>query len=387
MRVAFFADGPLSVDTNGRYYGIAFNDKMFARYLGFADEIEVCTRVVPTVDSSGLSEISLSQVSVTPCVNMSTVKALANKKEAVRIITAVLKKCEGAVIRMPGRISQVAEKCCRDLQKPYMIEMVGCPWNIFWNHSIKGKLVALPFTLETKKAVKSAPAVLYVTKEFLQRRYPTNGKQVGCSDIELHEIDESVLEKRLDRIRNQGGRKLIIGTTAAVNVKYKGQQYVIQTLGYLKKKGNTNFEYQLVGDGDQSYLKETAKKYGVEDQVKMMGGIPHEQVFDWLDSIDLYVQPSRAEGFPRALVEAMSRGLPAFGAKTGGIPELLDSSCIFSNTSREIREISEILLGFSEEKMVKLAQKSFAKAREYQKDKLESRRISFYKECFGITDD
>lgn len=383
MRIAFFIDGPISIDTNGRYYGVAFNDKMLSRYLDFADEIEVCVRVKPTDDPSGLSRISLPQITVTSCVNMSSAEAIVNRAEAVRIIKEVLGRCDAAIIRFPGRISQVAAKCCRDLQKPYMIEMVGCCWDALWNHSPKGKLVALPFTIETKMAVKKAPAVLYVTNEFLQRRYPTDGVQIGCSDVVLHEIDNQVLEKRIDKIHRWNGSKLIIGTTAAVNVKYKGQRYVIEALGNLKKKGNTKFEYQLAGNGDQTYLKEMAKKYGVEDQVKLLGGIPHEQVFDWLDSLDLYVQPSRQEGLPRALVEAMSRGLPALGAKTGGIPELLESDFIFSNSNRNIYEISRILTDYTTEKMEQQARKNFEKAKEYQKEKLENKRKCFYKDYFS----
>jgi glycosyltransferase involved in cell wall biosynthesis len=43
-----------------------------------------------------------------------------------------------------------------------------------------------------------------------------------------------------------------------------------------------------------------------------------------MDELDLYVIPSLGEGLPRALVEAMSRGLPAIGSRRGGIPELVD---------------------------------------------------------------
>jgi glycosyltransferase involved in cell wall biosynthesis len=38
--------------------------------------------------------------------------------------------------------------------------------------------------------------------------------------------------------------------------------------------------------------------------------------------------PSRTEGLPRALVEAMARALPSVGSAVGGIPELLDESCV-----------------------------------------------------------
>ena len=51
-------------------------------------------------------------------------------------------------------------------------------------------------------------------------------------------------------------------------------------------------------------------------------------VNQWLDDIDLYIQPSLTEGLPRALIEAMSRGCPALGSGAGGIPELLAPECI-----------------------------------------------------------
>src|SRR5690606_15570335 len=117
--------------------------------------------------------------------------------------------------------------------------------------------------------------------------------------------------------------KIIIGTTAAIDVKHKGQQYVIEALGELKKNGYTKFEYHLVGGGDPAYLKSIAKRHNIEENIHFLGTLPHNKVFEWLDNIDIYVQPSRQEGLPRALIEAMSRGLPAFGANTAGIPELL----------------------------------------------------------------
>ena len=113
---------------------------------------------------------------------------------------------------------------------------------------------------KTKSRIKNAPYVVYVTNEFLQNRYPTCGKSVCCSNVALTEFDGSVLDRRLEKIESMKSTdRIIIGTTAAVNVRYKGQQYIIKALGKLKKEGITNFEYQLVGGGDQTYLKAIAK--------------------------------------------------------------------------------------------------------------------------------
>ncbi len=93
----------------------------------------------------------------------------------------------------------------------------------------------------------------------------------------------------------------------------------------------------------------------------------HEDVFNWLETIDIYTQPSRQEGLPRALIEAMSRGLPAFGARTAGIPELLEKEFIFSNTKYNIDEICSILVGFSKEKMLSQSIYNFNEAKKVQK--------------------
>ena len=199
----------------------------------------------------------------------------------------------------------------------------------------------------------------------------------------MQKFDNKILDKRLEKI-DKSGSKIIIGTTAAIDVKFKGQQYIIAALGYLKKRGILNYEYQLVGTGNQAYLKKVAKKFGVESQVKFLGGIPHEKIFDWLDTIDIYVQPSKQEGLPRALVEAMSRGLPAFGASTGGIPELLDSKYIFKNSSafRKTKEIACMIMSFNKKSMKEQAKKNFDISMKFKRDLLDKKRNDFYTNFF-----
>ena len=75
--------------------------------------------------------------------------------------------------------------------------------------------------------------------------------------------------------------------------------------------------------------EELAKELNIRDKIEFCGVLPGgEPVFKWLDKMDLYIQPSFQEGLPRAVIEAMSRGCPIVGSSAGGIPELIDKSCV-----------------------------------------------------------
>jgi glycosyltransferase involved in cell wall biosynthesis len=85
----------------------------------------------------------------------------------------------------------------------------------------------------------------------------------------------------------------------------------------------------VVGGGRlQASLEETARALGLGPDVEFTGQVPSSAVTSLLDSADIFVLPSLTEGLPRALLEAMARGLPAIGSAVGGIPELLSAECL-----------------------------------------------------------
>ena len=99
-------------------------------------------------------------------------------------------------------------------------------------------------------------------------------------------------------------------------------------------------------------------------------------MFPWLDEMDLYIQPSLQEGLPRAVMEAMSRGLPALGARTGGIPELLGEEDIFPR--KGVDAIARMLPAITPEEMERMAARNFERAKDYQKETLDKRRYALY---------
>lgn len=295
----------------------------------------------------------------------------------IKILSKLITNHKYVIIRGGGINGFLTAMLCKMKKKKYLVEVIGCPWDALTHHSLIGKIIA-PFEfLITRNVIKNASFAIYVTKEFLQRRYPSNGKTEFCSDVELNESNEKdILNRRLLKIHEEH-KKIILGTAAGVAVKYKGQQYVIKALKYLKDQGCENFEYQLAGTGNQDRLKKLAQNLGIFDKVKFLGLLDHNSIFEWYDSLDIYILPSQQEGLPRSLVEAMSRGLPCIGSKVGGIPELLDSTHIL-NSATNIKELANKIHSFTPEEMENAAKINIQKAHEFEKISLSEKRRSFY---------
>jgi glycosyltransferase involved in cell wall biosynthesis len=80
----------------------------------------------------------------------------------------------------------------------------------------------------------------------------------------------------------------------------------------------------VVGDGPQrAELEALARALGVEAQCRFLGPVPHAQVPQWLQQLDIYVAPSRAESFGVAVIEAGACGLPVVVSDAGGLPEVV----------------------------------------------------------------
>jgi len=78
----------------------------------------------------------------------------------------------------------------------------------------------------------------------------------------------------------------------------------------------------IVGDGYlRQDLERTANESGIREKVTFAGF--QENVYEYLGKIDLFVLPSRTEGSPLSILEAMAMGLPVIATNIGGIPEIV----------------------------------------------------------------
>ena len=263
-------------------------------------------------------------------------------------------------------------KAVKKIHKEYLAEVVGCIWDALSNYGIKEKIMAINYYLKMRKAVKNAKYAIYVTSIFLQKRYPNKNINTNCSDVVINNINEKDLVKRNEKILKTNLSELSLATIGAIDVKYKGQKYVLKAISKLKKAGY-NIKYYIIGAGDKKYLQKIVNKLNIEKNVEFTGAITHEEVFEKLDTIDIYIQPSLQEGLCRAIIEAMTKACPIMASNVGGNLELVkDKDFIFKRKS--VRQIVKIIKNISKEKMIEQAEKNFENAKEYSQKILEKKR-------------
>ena len=376
----FCFDGPMYKDKNGVYCNTTLTSEMFKRYFSVVDKLLIVIRtynIEKTYIEANLNKIELDNVEFIEIPNLNTVKSfILERNKYKKLIMENVKKADLIFARMPSVISDITIQCCQKIEKKYLVEVGGCAWDAHWNHSLIGKIIAPYVFYKEKVGVKNAILATYVTEKWLQKRYPTKSYSVNASNVYLDKFDREILNRRVEKIKkNSEERKIILGTIAAVNVKYKGQKYVIKAIAKLKNEGY-DITYELVGGGDSSYLKRLAKKLGVSDNIIFKGVLLKSDVMNWLEKIDIYIQPSKQEGLPRALIEALSRAVPSLGSKTAGIPELIDEEFVFKrgNVDDIIKKLKKLLAS----DLLKVSQENFNKSKEFDLDFLNKKRNDFY---------
>ena len=81
----------------------------------------------------------------------------------------------------------------------------------------------------------------------------------------------------------------------------------------------------VVGDGEmRSQLTQVARRLGISESVTFTGF--QSNISEYLEKMDVFVLPSRTEGFGIVLLEAMTMGLPVIATDVGGIPEIIVNS-------------------------------------------------------------
>jgi glycosyltransferase involved in cell wall biosynthesis len=223
-----------------------------------------------------------------------------------------------------------------------------------------------------------------VTSQSLQRRYPANTRAFTTfySSIELPAQLFAVCPRTADAHRE----RFTIVTVESLEQRYKGHDVVIDTVSRCVR-GGLDVGLMVIGEGRyHAQLRRQAESAGIGTRVSFLGQLPFEELLSALDRADLFVLASRTEGLPRAMIEAMARGIPCVGSSVGGIPELLPAEDMVppDDPAALANKIFSVLT--CADRLTMMSARNLSRAREYCTDILRVRRNACYRQLKQATD-
>lgn len=382
-----FAHDHRFVALDGTVYSSgAFPARIWERYLSAFDEVEVICRQgapasLPDPEKRTVAAHDRVRFTFLPDLGLGP-DMTARRRRARAVVEAALGGASAAVVRLPSEVGYLTAAAARRLGTPWAAEIAGCPWDGLLSHGSRLAKVYAPLAMHRmRRTVARAPFALFVTERFLQGRYPARSalEQAACSNVEIDPPGEDALTRRLARIGGIAERTPVrLGLIGTLKTRSKGIQTVMAALAQAPQ-ALAEARFHVLGQGDPAPWIAEAQALGVADRVVFDGVRPPGQaVMDWLDDIDIYLQPSLKEGLPRALIEAMSRGCPALGSRCAGIPELLpdaelvprgDATALAGLLARRLRDRP-----WQETS----AARNLDRARAYGRPELDARRQAFW---------
>ncbi len=379
-----FQRGPDGIVFSTKSYGYSFFAK---RYLRVFDDVTILTRVAPTPAGVGDGEPTEGPgVTVASLGDWHGPLGLFRAWQRIRgQLDRRLEAADAVLMIAPGALASMAHRRLRRVRRPFGIEVVGDPYDAMapgsMHHPLR-PLLRWSATKDLRRVCRAAAAASYVTREALQRRYPCPHYSVGVSDVELPAMAFGA-GPRTPKPSDQRRTLITVGTMAQL---YKAQHVLIDAVAACVRAG-LDVQLVLVGDGrHRAELAARAADAQLGGRVHFTGALPAgTPIRRALDDADLFVLPSYQEGLPRAMVEAMARGLPCIGSTVGGIPELLLPEDLVApgDAAALAARIREVLV--DDARMARMSARNLDVAREYREDLLAAKRLGFYEEIRRVS--
>lgn len=234
-----------------------------------------------------------------------------------------------------GRLASVAIRFAKQFQKRVFIK-VTTVGHIYKKPQSKLKKMLqkfLPFSKQKLRLLQKADGIIAISSEIRDEL-----KNNGFPPSSIYDIPNGVDTSRYYSVDLKNKNKLRSKLRLPVNkcifvytgklTRRKGIDTLI-TAWCKSSQAKTTGMLVMLGSGRgqqdnmEAYIQESVEKYCLEDSVLTLGDV--ENVADYLQAADIFVFPSRREGLPNSLLEAMACGLLCVASDIGGNSDLIVS--------------------------------------------------------------
>ena len=182
-------------------------------------------------------------------------------------------------------------------------------------------------------------------------------------------------------------RSHIVITSVGHAVPVKGWDVVIKAFVRVHQQ-ISNVRMVLVGDSTTSeyynQLISLIKQYDMKENIKFTG--KRDDIPEILKASDIFVLPSRSEGMPAVLIEAMAAGLPCVAANVGGVPEVInhgENGLLFER--EDVEGLAKNLISLTEDEQLRkrLASQASERARAFGMKSYVDKVFKCYQNLLG----
>lgn len=373
---------------NGEYYtSYEGQNDFFDRYLRVFDAMKIVCRCEIISSLEGKNQPINNRIVIVAVPMFRGVAGYFRMQTAIgKHLTNVTEGCDCAILRIPSALSVEVYRQLRRKRIPYATEIVyDAKDGSRGSNSLLDRVAWEYQHYIMKKMSSHAIGVSCVTEFYLQKHYYSKIDNSFVSNYSSLSLPshfytgprifpvKSVLT--ISHIANQiifNGRK--------------GHNEVIDAVAILKDRGY-NVVVKFAGkdyDNGVALLKQYADKKDVSDRVVFAGFLSREELEKYLEESDLYVMPTRAEGLPRVIIEAMAKGLPCLTTDVSGNSELVDKEMLFDydNTMDLANKIERLIK--NPVLYENVSKNNFERSLKYEASILEKRRDEFYNKLKNV---
>jgi len=399
MRLVVTCEHRFSLALDGSVWTkIAFDYEFWERYLSVFDVVRIVARAaVDNNINDRYRRVTGARIQFCPIPFYLGPEQFLMRRHQVRAaLSAAVDRNDALLCRVGSPLADELLPMFWKTARPYGLEVVGDPEEAMAPGTIRHPLRAV-FQARASRMLRRqcsrAIGVAYVTRETLQRKYPCPAHSVGISDVAHLDFSStskvfttnysSISWNEDDFAReyrqfhdDKRPRIIFVGSLAQM---YKGPDVLLKAVKLLIPQLDPHVV--IIGDGKyRSELEQLAAQLGIARQVEFLGELPSgKPVRDQLDQATLLAMPSRTEGLPRALIEAMARALPCIATRVGGIPELLHEEDMVPSEDY-VGLANKIKAVISDpEQLSRMSRRNLERAQEFRPEGLEKRRTEFYR--------